>query len=567
MEWAEERRWLQHYDPEVPHDVAIPEKTLPELFNNTVARFPGHPYLIFMGRSFSYREVKALADNFAAVLVGLGVKKGSRVALNLPNSPQFVFCLLGALQAGCTVIPFNPIYTEREIKHQLGNCEAEIMVTLSRFYPRIRQVKSESRLRTIISTNIKEYLPRWLQPLYTLFREKSGGDRIKVEPGDYHLPALMKKYGADPVPAVRVDPDFPACIMYTGGTTGLPKGAILTHRNLVANIVTFYSWIPDMKEAQEIGVAQLPFFHAYGLSTCLTLTAIYCGTLLLFPEFEVKTLLKTIHRYKPTLFPGVPTMYIALVNHPDLKKYDLSSLRICVSGAAAMPLEVLKTFEELTGCRMLEGYGLTEATTGTHFNPCGKRKIGSVGLPLPGTWARIVDLDDPDREMEVGAVGQMAVKGPQITPGYLNNPEETEKVMHRGWLLTGDLARMDEDGYFYIVDRQKEMIISGGYNIYPREIEEVLYAHEKIKEAAVLGLPHPYRGEIAKAFLVLREGETMTEKEVLDYCKQELAIYKVPHQIEFRPSLPLSLVGKVLKRLLREEELARQEQEDALARS
>ncbi len=559
-----ERRWLKHYDLEVPHDIEIPAKTLPELFKDTVSRYPEHPYLIFMRRAFSYREVEALAGNFAAVLAALGMKKGSRIALNLPNSPQFVFCFLGALQAGCTVIPFNPIYTEREVKYQLGNCEAELMVTLSRFYPRIRKVKGESNLHTIISTSIKEYLPRWLRPLYGAFMEKKSGDRVKVAPGDHHLPELMKKYSTAPVPEVRVEPASPACIMYTGGTTGLPKGAILTHRNLVANIITFYSWIPDMEEGEEIGVALLPFFHAYGLSTCLTLTAIYCGTLLLIPHFDVKMLLKTIHRYRPTLFPGVPTMYIALINHPDLNRYDLSSLRICVSGAAPLPLEVLKRFEELTGCRMLEGYGLTEATTGTHFNPVsGKRKIGSVGIPLPGTRARIVDPVDPDREMEVGAVGQMAVQGPQITPGYLNNPEETENVMHRGWLLTGDLARMDEDGYFYIVDRQKEMIISGGYNIFPREIEEVLYAHEKIKEAAVVGLPDPYRGEIAKAFLVLREGETMTEEELLDYCRQELAKYKVPHRVEFREELPLSMVGKVLKRLLREEELAKQEKEGA----
>ncbi|NLA12135.1 MAG: long-chain fatty acid--CoA ligase, partial [Firmicutes bacterium] len=280
--------------------------------------------------------------------------------------------------------------------------------------------------------------------------------------------------------------------------------------------------------------------------------------LLLIPHFDVKMMLNNIHRYKPTLFPGVPTMYVALINHPDLSKYDLSSLRLCLSGAAPLPLEVQKRFMALTGCRMLEGYGLTEAAAVSHVNPYyGKNKPGSIGMPTPGMLAKIVDMSNPEQELKTGEVGQLALKGPQIMAGYLNRPAETAAALHKGWLLTGDLARMDEDGYFYIVDRRKEMIISGGYNIYPREIEEVLYAHEKVKEAAVVGLPDPYRGEIAKAFLVLREGETMTEEEVFDYCREQLARYKVPRKVEFRTELPLSMVGKVLKRLLLEEELAK----------
>lgn len=559
-----ERVWLKHYDAEVPHDVEIPDKALPELFKNTAGRFPDHPHLKFMRRTFTYREVGALADNFAAVLAGFGLKKGSRVALNLPNSPQFVFCYLGALQAGCVVVPFNPIYTEREMEHQLDDCGAEIMVTLSRFYPQIRKLAGKARLRTIISTNIKEYFPGWLRPLYTLALEKKNGDRVKVERGDHYLPDLMKKYAGTTGPDVRVDPDSAACIMYTGGTTGLAKGAVLTHRNLIANSTAIFSWMPDAREGEETGLALLPFFHSFGLSTCLNLSLVFCGTLLLIPQFDVKMLLSNIQRNKPTLFPGVPTMYVAMINHPDVRKYDLSSLRVCISGAASLPLEVQKKFEGLTGCRLLEGYGLSETSPVTHINPIyGKSKKGSIGVPIPGTLAKIVDMENPGREMAVGEVGQLAIKGPQVMQGYLNQPEETARVMRNGWLLTGDIARMDEEGFFYIVDRQKEMIIAGGYNIYPREVEEVLYAHDKVLEAAVVGVPDAYRGEVVKAYIVLKEGQSATEKEFIDYCKQQLAIYKVPHSVEFRDDLPKSLVGKVLKRLLLEEEAGQPEPDAA----
>jgi len=559
-----ERIWLKHYDPGVPHDIEIPDKTLPEMFANTVSRFPSHPHLKFMRNTLTYREVDALAGKFAAALAGLGLKKGSRLALNLPNSPQFVFCYLGALRAGCTVVPCNPIYTERELQHQLNDSEAEIIVTLSRFYPLIRKLKEKTKLRTIISTNIKEYFPGWLKPLYTLAMEKKSGDRVKIEAGDYRLPDFLKKYAAAPMPDVKVEPDFPAFIMYTGGTTGLPKGAILTHRNLIANAIAIYNWIPDMEESKEIGVALLPFFHSYGISTCLNLSLVYCGTLLLIPQFDVKMLLQNIHRNRPTLFPGVPTIYVAIINYPHLKRYDLTSLRICISGAAPLPLEVQKKFEELTGCRLLEGYGLTETSPVTHNNPIyGKRKSGSIGVPISSTLAKIVDLNDPDKEMPIGEAGQLAIKGPQVMQGYLNRPDETAEVLHDGWLLTGDIARMDEDGFFYIVDRKKEMIISGGYNIYPREVEEVLYAHSKVMEAAVVGLPDPYRGETVKAYVVLKEGETATEQEIIDYCKQQLARYKVPGSVEFRSELPKSLVGKVLRRLLVEEELSKAEKPGA----
>ncbi|NLA04936.1 MAG: long-chain fatty acid--CoA ligase [Firmicutes bacterium] len=560
-----ERTWLKHYDPGVPHEVEIPEKALPEIFEETVNKFPEHTHLKFMRGSLTYREISALADNFAAVLAKLGLKKGSRVALNLPNCPQFVFCYLGALKAGCVVIPCNPIYTERELEHQLNDSAAELMVTLSRFYPTIRKIKEKTRLRTIISTNIKEYFPGWLKILYTLAMEKKSGDRVTIGDGDHRLPGLLKESAGAPVPEIKVDPGLPACIMYTGGTTGLPKGAVLSHRNLVANAVTIFSWMPDAEEGKEIGLALLPFFHSFGLSTCLNLSLAYCGTMLLIPQFDVKMLLGNIHRNKPTLFPGVPTMYIAIMNHPQVKKYDLTSLRTCISGAASLPLEVQKKFQEITGCRLLEGYGLSETSPVTHINPIyGKRKNGSIGIPIPGTLAKIMDMNDPDLEMKTGELGQLAIKGPQVMQGYLNQPEETAKVLRDGWLLTGDLARMDEDGFFYIVDRQKEMIISGGYNIYPREVEEVLYAHEKILEAAVVGLPDPYRGEIVKAYLVLREGETMTEEEVINYCEQNLARYKVPRQAEFKEDLPKSLVGKVLKRLLLKEELSNQESHDSV---
>ncbi|MFY9115157.1 MAG: long-chain fatty acid--CoA ligase [Dethiobacteria bacterium] len=422
-------------------------------------------------------------------------------------------------------------------------------------------MKDRTGIKTIISTNIKDYFPGFLKVIYTLFKEKKEGDRVTVQKGDYRLLDLLPQYFDEPVDDPGVDVDDPACFLYTGGTTGLSKGAVLTHRNLAVNAIQIFHWMPDAEEGKEIGIALIPFFHSFGLSTCLNLSLLFCGSLVLIPHFDLQMVLRAIDREKPTLFPAVPTIYIAIINAPDLQKYDLSSLKICISGAAPLPAEVQSKFGKLTGSKLAEGYGLTETSPVTHANPIyGKQKVGSIGLPFPNTEARIVDMEDPSIEMPVDEEGQLAIRGPQVMKGYLNRPEETTEIFHDGWLLTGDIARMDEEGYFYIIDRKKDMIIAGGLNIFPREIEEVLYMHEKVKEACVVGVPHEYRGETVKAFIVPRDNETLTEAEIKEFCEKNLAKYKTPKSFEFRDELPKTLVGKVLRRKLLEEELSKQRQ-------
>ncbi len=553
-----ERIWLEHYEAGVPHDLEIPDKTIPRYLEETAHRFPDVAAAKFMGGSLTYRELNRLADCFAAVLAGMGIGRGSRVALNLPNCPQFMIAYSGILKAGAVAVPCNPLYVERELIHQLNDSGAELIVTLSRFYPLIGRIKEKTGIRTVIATNIKEYLPIHLRSLYTLFREKGEGDRVTLQPGDCWLQDLLQEYRSAEPPRVETGPGDAACFLYTGGTTGLAKGAHLTHRNLAANALQIKSWLTDLREGAEIGLAVLPFFHSYGMSTCLNFTLITGGTLILVPQFSQKEILKLIKREKPTLMPGVPTLYIALINAPDLHRYDLSSIRICISGAAPLPLEVQNRFEKLTGGRLREGYGLTETSPVTHCNPIyGRSKPGSIGIPFPGTEAKIVDLTDPAVEMPAGEIGQLAVRGPQVMKEYINQPEETAEVFHEDWFLTGDIARMDDEGYFYIVDRKKDMIIAGGFNVFPREIEEILFSHPKIKEACAAGIPHDYRGETVKAYIVLREGESASEEEIVQFCRQNLARYKVPKMIEFREELPKTMVGKVLRRALVEEELAK----------
>ena len=553
-----EKIWYKSYDPGVPHDIELPSKTLPRFLEEAARKWPSVVAVKFMGRKLTFSELDRAAGNFAAALAGLGLQPGSRVALHLPNCPQYVIAFYGTLRAGCIVTPCNPLYVERELAHQLNDSGAEAIITLSRFYPLVNKIKEKTGLKEIIVTNIKDYLPGFLKTLYTLAKEKKEGDRVRLESGHRRLLDLLKQFASHPVPEIEDDLEKPACYMYTGGTTGVSKGAILTHRNILANALQVKSWVNDFQEGKEIILGALPFFHSYGMSTALNLALVGGVTLIPVPQFKVKEILKLIHKEKPTLFPGVPTMYVAINNDPDVQKYDLSSIKVCISGAAPLPVEVQKQFEAITGGRLREGYGLTETSPVTHCNPIyGQNKAGSIGVPFPGTVAKIVDIDDPSREMPVGERGQLAVKGPQVMRGYLNRDEETAAIFHDGYILTGDIAMMDEDGYFYIVDRKKDMVIAGGYNIFPREIEEVLYGHEKIREACVAGVPHGYRGETIKAYIVLKDGVAMTEEEVIDYCKENLAKYKVPKIVEFREELPKTMVGKILRRMLVEEELAK----------
>lgn len=556
-----EKIWLQHYEPNVPHEIEEPSKILSQLFKEAVQKFPNNTAASFMGNTITYQEMSSLVDNFSKLLSGLGLTKGSRVAIHLPNAPQFVYAYYGAMQAGCIVIPCNPLYVERELEYQLKDSEAEVVVTLSRFYPMVRRIKEKLNFKAVIATNIKEHFPGMLKFLYTIAREKKEGDRVDLKQGDYWLQDLLKQHSSKAAPDVENNMDDPACFLYTGGTTGISKAAVLTHKNVVANVLQTRSWLTDFQEGREITLAVLPFFHSYGMTTCLNLSMVYGGKLVLFPRFELKEVIKLIDKEKPTLFPGVPTMYVAIINSPDIGKFDLSSIKACISGAAPLPVEVQSSFEELTGGRLVEGYGLSESSPVTHANPIyGKRKSGSIGVPFPSTLATVVDAEDPDRELEIGESGELVVKGPQVMKKYLNKPEESAQTLRNGWLHTGDIAKMDEEGYFYIVDRKKDMVIAGGFNIFPREIEEVLYAHESIQEAAVCGVPDPYRGETLKAYVVLKEGATLSEEDVLSYCNENLARYKVPRKVEFRDELPKTMIGKVLRRKLVEEELEKQKQ-------
>ncbi|MGB4213571.1 MAG: long-chain fatty acid--CoA ligase, partial [Dethiobacteria bacterium] len=510
----------------------------------------------FMGRVITYNEFLTLTKEFAAALESLGVKKGDRVAIHLPNCTQFPIAVYGVLALGAVAVPCNPMYVARELIYQLNDSQTVTIITLTRFYKMIKDLQPQTGLKNIIVTNIKDYFPGMLRFLYTVAKEKKEGDRVKVEAGDYNFLDLIKKHkGKKPKP-VEVFPEDRAVFMYTGGSTGVSKGAVLQHRNLLANAIQLKAWCTDLKEGKEAFLAVLPYFHSYGMTTALNLPVLTGNKMILLPRFVLADVLKTIDKEKPTLFPGVPTMYVAINNAPDLQKHNVRSIRVCNSGAAPLPVEVQQQFEKITGGKLVEGYGLSESSPVTHSNPIyGKNKVGSIGLPIVDTEMKIVDLETGETELPIGEIGELCVRGPQVMEGYLNMPEETAHSLRDGWLYTGDIARVDEEGYTYIVDRKKDMVIAGGYNIYPRDIEEVLYTHPKILEAAVAGISDPYRGETLKAYIVLKEGETLTEEEVIAFCKENLAAYKVPKLVEFRSELPKTMVGKILRRVLREEEL------------
>ncbi len=549
------RFWLKNYEPDVSHSIEYPELSLYEMYKSVAERYPDNKAVSFMGREFTYRELLVLIDAFAAALQGLGVKKGDRVAIHLPNCTQFPIAFYGALSIGAIAVPCNLMYVAREMAYQLKDSGAGTIITMTRFYRMVKDIRKQTELKNIIVTSIKDYFPPALRLLYTAAREKKEGDRVRISPEDHRFLELMRaNRDKKPVP-VKVAPGDRAAYMYTGGSTGVSKGAILQHRNILANTRQMTAWMPTFEEGKEILLAILPFFHAYGITMALNMPLFVGSKVVMLPRFVLKDVLKTIHREKPTLLPGVPTMYVAINNAPDLHRYDIKSIKICMSGAAPLPAEVRRQFETNTGGKLVEGYGLSEASTLTHANPIfGKNIAGSVGLPVPDTDVRIMDLETGETEMPLGEPGEICVRGPQVMEGYHNMPEETGRNLRDGWLYTGDIGRMDGEGYTYIIDRKKDMVIAGGYNIYPRDIEEVLFTHPKIMEAAVTGIKDPYRGETLKAYVVLKEGETATAGEIIEFCKANLAAYKVPELVEFRTELPKSMVGKIMRRILREEE-------------
>ncbi|HEY6203345.1 MAG TPA: long-chain fatty acid--CoA ligase [Candidatus Limnocylindria bacterium] len=561
---ATERPWFRHYDPGVPRTLVYPAVPLQQFLTDTAANHPLAVATIFgavvahrlVEASLTYAELDRLADRFAAGLQALGVRKGDRVALLLPNCPQFVIAFYGALRAGAVVVPCNPLYTAPELRRQLADSGAETLVALSRLHAVARAARDGTGARNVILTNIKEQFPPLLRILFTVARERREGHRTAIDraAGEHSFQDLLRDGPA--LRPVEVRPEDTAILQYTGGTTGVPKGAVLSHRALVANVRQSRSWNPTLVEGRERGVDVMPLFHVYGLTVIMGVSVATGTAMVLIPRFDLEHVLLAIQRHRPRSFAGAPRIYVAAASAPDLARYDLRSVEVFGSGSAPLPVEVQTKFEQLAGGgRVLEGYGLTEAAPVTHTTPRkGQRKLGSIGVPIPDVDAKIVDLETGMRDLPVGEAGELVVRGPNLMDGYYRRPDETALALRDGWLYTGDVARMDEDGYFYIVDRKKELIIVSGYNVYPREVEEALYAHPAVLEAAAIGIPHPERGEVVKAFIVLRAGASATADELRSHCASSLARFKIPAEIEFRSDLPKSMVGKVLRSALAEEE-------------
>lgn len=557
-----EKPWLDFYDDSVPETIDYPDHTLDAFLTQSADDYPDNTALIFFDNTITYRRLNEQVDQFAAALHNLGLQKGDRVSINMPNCPQYVIAYYAVLRAGGVVVPTNPTYTPRELHHQLNDSDATFVVTVTLNLDKVQKIRQETDVRHVIATNIKEYFPLLTKVLFTLFKEKQEGHAADLSgmANTHWFQDLLKQHRPGDFSPVQVDPNDLAVLGYTGGTTGRPKGAMLLHRNMVANVLQTCSWLPDIHRGEEVVLGALPFFHSYGMTVVMNVGISMGGAIALVPDpRDLDRLLKTIDKHKPTLFHGVPTLYTAINNHPDIQTYDTSSIRYCISGAAGLPVEVQNQFVQLTGAKLVEGYGLTEAGPVTHSTPLeGLSKQGSMGIPFPDTLAKIVDVDSGEI-LPPGEKGELVIAGPQIMDGYLNRPDETARALQTDedgitWLHTGDIARMDEDGYFYIVDRKKDMILASGYNVYPREIEDVLFEHAKVLEAAVIGVPHDYRGETVKAFVVPKEGESPSDEELIAFCKERLAPYKVPKLIEFRESLPKSTVGKILRRELAEEE-------------
>ncbi|RLG92438.1 MAG: long-chain fatty acid--CoA ligase [Candidatus Hecatellales archaeon] len=557
----EQKPWFKFYPKDVPPKIDYPRIPLFGLLEEASEKYPENVALIFEGFKITYRRLKELTDRFASALHSLGVRKGDVVALFLPNVPQFVIGYYGVLKAGGVVTALSPLYKEKEVEYQLKDSEAVMVIVLDLLYPTLKNVLGKTKVKKVIVTSISEYLPSAKKILGKIFR-KIPSLKVRKEERVYFFREILAEYPPKP-PKVEVKPEDLAILQYTGGTTGVPKGAMLTHANLVANAIQCKYWIPE-KTGEGVILGVLPLFHIYGMTVVMNLCIANCSTMVLLPGFEVEKVLKTVEKYKVTEIPGAPTMYTLIVNHPKASKYDLSSVKFCISGAAPLPPAIQKKFMELTGGVLVEGYGLTEASPVTHANPLDKTmktvKIGSIGIPWPDTEAKIVDVETGMRELPPGEVGELIVKGPQVMKGYWKNPRETEEALRDGWLYTGDIGRMDEDGYFYIVDRKKDLIKYKGYSVYPREIEDVLYENPAVKLCAVIGKPDPVAGEIPKCFIVLKEGMKVTEKEIIDFVRGRVAPYKVIREVEFRKDLPTTITGKVLRRVLREEELKKVKQ-------
>ena len=555
-----EKIWHKSYAPGVKKSLDYDKLTIPQALTRSARNFPDHTALNYMGKKITYKELDGLVNRFARALSDLAIKPGDKVAVCLPNIPQVIITNLAVLRIGAVAVQNNPLYTERELAYQLNDSGSKIVITLTLLIPRMQALKSKTGLEKIIGCHIHTYLPFPKKQLFPFVKKDM---YRKVEPTAEVLVFndLIGKYSPE---AVEDNSrwDELAALLYTGGTTGVSKGVMLSHANLSHNAQQFSAWFPDIKPGEERLMGNFPVFHIAGFAAIQNFIIWQGWEDIMVPRPEPKINIELIKKYKPTFLPGVPTIFVGLLAEADFRKLDFAEMKGFFSGAAPLAADTIKDLKDLTGATMCEVYGSTETTAMVSITPWGGRiKPGTVGVPVADTEIKIVDIDDPDKELAIGESGEIVVKGPQIMMGYYNRPAETKEAIRDGWFLTGDLGKFDEDGYLTIVDRKKDMIIAGGYNIYPVELDGVLMGHPKILEACAIGIPHEYRGETVKAFIVTRKGETLTADEVSNHCKKNLAAYKVPKIIEFIDELPKSAVGKILRRKLKEMEVAKMKKE------
>ncbi len=558
----EERRWHKAYDEGVPPSLTYEELTLPEMLESAAARFGHRPAITFQNATLTYSRFKNEVDRLATALAALGVAKGTRVAIQAPNLPQTVIAIFATLRAGGITVLTNPLYTGPEIEHQWNDAGATVAILMDFLYAgRVKQIRGKVGIEHYIVASIPEYLGFPLNILAPLKLKKTSPPmmaKVPEAPNVHHFRKLIRRTSPNP-PKLEMGMDDVAMLQYTGGTTGVSKGTMLTHRNMSFNTQQTARWATGVEEGKDTWLGCLPYFHIYGVTISL-LTPVYMGGhIVLIPNpRDVGAMIKNILKHQVTLMPAVPAMYNSINQHPGVDKLDLSSIKVCNSGSAPLPVEVLQRFEDLTGAKISEGFGLTETSPLTHCNPFyGMRKKGSIGVPVSDTDAKLVDIQDGVTEMPIGVEGELLIRGPQVMKGYWNRPEATDEVIKDGWLYTGDLATMDEDGYFRIVGRKKDMILCSGYNVYPDEVDRTLMAHPDVLEAATIGLPDERRGETVKSFIVLKPGAGVTAEDLIVYCREHLAAYKIPRSVEFRDSLPKSTVLKILRRELRDEEMAK----------
>jgi len=545
-----ERIWHKSYAPGVPPAIEPEKITIAEVLRRTAGRFPDRTAFYFMGRKITFAELESLVNRFTRALAALGVRAGDKVAMLMPNLPQLVIANHACYRLGAVTVMNNPLYTERELEHQLNDSDARFLVTLDLLLPRALKIKPATKIEAIIPCHINDYLPFPKKQLYP-FVKRAMYRKVVPGPGVHPFLDLIGEYPDDPVPIAARWEDV-AAFIYTGGTTGVSKGAMLTHANICGVLQQFLAWFPDLKDGEETLMGVYPIFHSAGYSVSQNLTIFAGWTSIMIPRPEPGIIIEMLKACRPGFLPGVPTIFVGLLNREEFRKMDLSFIKGFFGGAAPLAPETIRQLFDLTGKKIYDVYGLTENTALATCTPWkGKAKPGTVGVPLPNTDLKIVDLETGTKELPAGVAGEICIKGPQLMTGYYKKTEETKNALRDGWLYTGDIGFLDEDGHLTIVDRKKDMIVAGGYNIYPKEIDEVLFGHPKILEACAVGVPDEYRGETVKAFIVVRPGETLTEEEIIEYCKERLALYKVPRQIAFLDALPKSAVGKILRRELR----------------